>query len=136
MRPVCSPNPVSARIAAAVVVLTAAAVVVLTPLVVAPRAAAQDNFRITYDQRSDTTHTIVAGRIANEARADALDVYVTAEALDGSKRVVASGVAFVAPSIPSRGSVPFSVKVPKVPAANSYRVKVTSFRYGLAGESP
>lgn len=99
-------------------------------------AAADEPFRITYDQRSDATHTILSGRIANDARLDALDVYVTAEAVDANKQVVASGVSFVAPTIPAHGSAPFVVKVPRVSGAAGFRAKVSSFRFGLAGQSP
>jgi hypothetical protein len=92
----------------------------------------QDDFRITYNvERLEGGRTRVKGVVSNEARGEVLDVYVTAEALDGNKKVVARGISFVSPSIPQRGSAEFTISVPAPATATSFRVRVTSFRMGF-----
>jgi hypothetical protein len=98
---------------------------------------AQGGLRVTQEpERVDGNQFVVAGRVVNETRRDALDVYVTVEALDAAKKVVASGIAYVGSSIPPRGEAPFVAKVPRMPGATSFRAAVTSYRYGLGSESP
>jgi len=100
-------------------------------------ARGQEGLRVVQEgDRADGNRFIVDGRVFNESLRDALDVSVTVEALDGSKKVVASGIAFVSSLIPPRGSAPFSAKVPRVPTANSFRVAISSYRFGLKSESP
>lgn len=100
-------------------------------------AAAQAAFRVTYEvDRSRPDRLRVIGRVYNEARADALDVYVTAEALDAAGKVVARGVAFCAASLPQRGSATFAANVPAMPGVVGFRVLVTGYRFGVSGESP
>ena len=65
------------------------------------------------------------------ARVDVIDVYVTAEALDAGGRVLGRGIAFVSSSIPARGTSPFTISIPGAQAATSFRVRVSSFRYGM-----
>jgi hypothetical protein len=100
-------------------------------------AAAQEGFRVTYNvDNSSPTRTVVTGWVFNEARMDAFDVHVTAEALDGTGKTVARGIAFVSRHIPTRGSAPFEAVVPARGAA-TYRVRVTGFRLGLGpAEAP
>lgn len=97
---------------------------------------AQENFRVTWTVERTPERARVEGRVFNDARLDVHDVSVTAEALDGRGRVVARGIAFVSPVIRQGGSAPFSASVPAVPTASSYRVRVTSFRFGVGTESP
>jgi hypothetical protein len=106
-------------------------------VVAAGPARGQDGLRVVQEgDRVDGNRFIVAGRVFNESQRDALDVSVTVEALDGSKKVVASGIAFVSSLIPPQGSAAFSAKVPRVPTANSFRVAISSYRFGLKSESP
>ena len=97
---------------------------------------AQESFRVTWTVERTPERARVEGRVFNDARLDVHDVSVTAEALDGRGRVVARGIAFVSPIIRQGGSAPFSASVPAVPTASSYRVRVTSFRFGVGTESP
>ena len=69
--------------------------------------------------------------MVNESRLDALDVYVTVEALNDKGKVVARGLTHVSPLIRASASEAFVAKVPVVPGIVSYRVLVSSFRFGL-----
>ncbi len=103
----------------------------------AAEGAAQD-FRVTFNaDRSTPDRTRVSGAVVNAGRADVLDVYVTAEAVDGSGKVVGRGITFVSPNIPQGATAPFEAIVPVGSAATSFRVRVTSFRMGLGSmQSP
>jgi hypothetical protein len=110
---------------------------ILALLLASDAARAQGGLRVTQEpERVDGNQFVVAGRVLNETRRDALDVYVTVEALDAAKKVVASGIAYVGSSIPPRGEAPFVAKVPRMPGATTFRAAVTSYRYGLGSESP
>jgi hypothetical protein len=115
------------------------AVVALLALASAPLPAfAQGNFKVTYQvERTDAQRVELAGRVQNVSGNDAVDVYVTVEALDTSGKVLARGIAFVAASLPARGEADFSARVPNVPGTTGFRVGVSSFRFGLRrSESP
>ena len=107
-------------------------------LAVAPEAPAQGSFQVTYQvDRSSATQVELVGRVYNGALVDAVDVYVTAEALNATGKVLARGIAFVASSIPARKAADFSARVPTVAGTTGFKVGVSSFRYGLGrGESP
>ncbi len=111
-------------------------VVTLAVVLIAATALAQSNpFRLTHTVDKGTQPQVaVSGRVFNDARSDAVDVYVTAEALDGAGKVIASGVAYVG-AIPAGSSAAFQVKVPSARTAASFRVLVTSFRFGFAVQS-
>jgi hypothetical protein len=110
-------------------VLLAVALLLLPP---AGRADAQQPFRVTYTvDRSSGDHITVSGRVVNETRTDVVDVYVTAQALDASGRVVASGVTFVSGLIPTGGTAPYVARVPTVPGIAAFRVGVSSYRTGF-----
>ena len=79
---------------------------------------------------------IISGTVYNDARLDAHDVYVTAQALNGAGKVVASGIAYVAGSIPAGRSATFTAKVPAMPGVERFRVTVTSARMGYGAQSP
>ena len=101
-------------------------------------AFAQANFTVTYRvERTEAQRVELAGNVRNVGGIDAVDVYVTAEALDASGKVLARGIAFVAASLPARGEADFSARVPNVPGTTSFRVGVSNFRVGLRrSESP
>jgi hypothetical protein len=110
------------------------AVVALLALASAPLPA----FKVTYQvERTEAQRVELAGRVQNVSGNDAVDVYVTVEALDTSGKVLARGIAFVAASLPARGEADFSARVPNVPGTTGFRVGVSSFRFGLRrSESP
>jgi hypothetical protein len=94
-------------------------------------ARADDPFQIRFNiDRGGAGPARVQGTVFNEARLDVLDVYVTAEALDAGGKVIGRGIAFVAGSIPQRSAAPFVVNIPAAQNAASFRVRVSSFRYG------
>jgi len=117
-----------------VLVLAALAV----PLLRADHTLAQANFRVTWSvEKTGPTHVELAGVVVNESSQDALDVYVTAAAVDASGKILARGIAFVAPQIPTQRSAEFSARVPNVRGTTAFRVSVSNFRFGLGrGESP
>jgi hypothetical protein len=112
------------------------AVALLILLVVAPAAAQPPApFRITHSiDKGAQAQVTVTGRVFNDARADAIDVYVTAEALDGGGKILASGVSYIG-TVTAGGSTGFVIKVPSARAAANFRVLVTSFRFGYANQS-
>jgi len=92
-------------------------------------------FRLTHTfDKGPQPQVIVSGRVFNDARSDAIDVYVAAEALDAGGKVMASGVTYVG-AVPAGASVAFAVKVPSARTAASFRVNVTSYRFGSAFQS-
>ena len=97
-------------------------------------ASAQDPFHVAYtvERGAGSGPTRVNGRVLNEGTLDAFDVYVTAEALDASGKVLGRGIVFVSASIPPRGIVPFSISIPAAQAAASFRVRVSSYRQGIS----
>ena len=97
-------------------------------------AQATNPFRIAHTVDKSATQVMVSGRVFNESRSDAVDVHVTAEALDSAGKVVASGVSYVG-SVPAGSSMSFALKVPNVRTAATYRVLVSSFRFGFAVQS-
>jgi hypothetical protein len=109
---------------------------VVVALAALPAAAQQPSpFRITHTiDKGSQPQVTVNGRVFNDARADAIDVYVTAEALDSAGKIVASGVSYVG-TVAVGNSAPFAIKVPAARNATSFRVLVTSFRFGFAVQS-
>ncbi|MBI3637685.1 MAG: hypothetical protein HY216_15950 [Candidatus Rokubacteria bacterium] len=105
-------------------------------VVLAGPATAFDPFRVTYTaDRSRPESVTVSGRVVNEGRADALDVYVTAQALDATGRVVANGVTFVSSLIPPGGAAAYVARIPTVPGVVAFRVSVSSFRSGFSQQA-
>ena len=104
----------------------------------APAAAQKPapGFRVTYNvDKTGPTHVELSGQVFNDNTADAIDVYVSAEAVDSSGKVVAEGIPFVG-VVRSRSSAPFKARVPVVPNASAFRVGINSFRLSLGRESP
>ena len=112
------------------------AVVVLAAVVASVPAAGQSSpFRITHTvDKGAQAQVIIAGRVFNDARTDALDVYVTADALDSAGKILASGVSYVG-TVTSGNSSAFMIKVPSARNAASFRVVVSSFKLGFATQS-
>jgi hypothetical protein len=106
-------------------------------LVLAAVASAQDGFRVTHTvDRGNPGQTRINGTVFNDNRLDAVDVYVTAEAVDASGKAIARGIAFVSPSIRAGSSAPFSATVPTMAGTTAYRARVSSFRFGPSLQSP
>ena len=111
---------------------TLCAIVVALAALVPTRVFGQEPFQVRYSvDRASTGQVRLNGTVANEARLDVVDVYVTAEALDAGGRVLGRGIAFVSASIPPHGTSSFTISIPAAQAATSFRVRVSSFRYGM-----
>jgi len=118
-------------------VLLVALAVALT-LGVAPVAAQKvpPGFRVTYNvDKTSPTNVELSGQVYNDNNMDAVDVYVKAEAVDTTGKVVAQGIPYVG-IVRSRSSAPFKAKVPVVPNATGFQVGINSFRFSLGRESP
>lgn len=100
-------------------------------------ALADDPFQVRYNvERGGSGPVRVQGTVLNDSRLDVYDVYVTAEALDGGGKVLGRGIAFVSNSIPQRGSATFAITIPAAAqGAASFRVRVSSFRYGAGPQA-
>ncbi len=108
---------------------------VVALLVLAGASAAQE-LQVTYTaDRSTPNRTRINGAVLNVGRTDVLDVYVTAEALDGGGKVIGRGISFVTHSITQGSSAPFEAIIP-VGTAASFRVRVTNYRQGLGAQAP
>ncbi len=114
-----------------------AAVVGVALALLAALASAQDGFRITHTvDRGNPAQTRINGTVFNAGHNEVVDVYVTAEAVDGGGKIVARGITFVSPAIAPGRSASFSASVPTMPGATSYRVRVSSFRFAQGLQSP
>ena len=115
---------------------TLCAIVVVLAVFVPALAPGQESFQLRYTvDRTTPGQVRVNGTVVNEARLDVLDVHVTAEALDAAGRVLGRGIAFVSSSIPRGGAAAFTVSVPAAQAATSFRVRVSSFRFGMGPQT-
>jgi hypothetical protein len=114
-----------------------AIVVAAAALVLIPRLGrAQDPFNISYTiERGGTGPVRLQGRVRNEGNVDALDVYVTAEAVDTGGKVLGRGLVFVSSMIPPRAAVAFAISIPAAQTAANFRVRVSSFRQGLGQQT-
>ena len=111
-------------------------VVIVLPVLAHAQSA--QNFRVTWNvEKSTPATTEITGSVTNEARLEAFDVYVTAEALNDKGKVLSRGLTHVSPLLRPNATEPFVAKVPVVPGTASYRVVVSSFRFGLGSmQSP
>jgi hypothetical protein len=110
--------------------------VILAVFTLVPGRGRAEEFHISYTvERGGTGPARVRGRVQNESSMDVLDVYVTAEALDGAGKVLGRGIVFVSGSIPPRGVVPFVISIPAAQTATSFRVRVSSFRHGFGQQA-
>ncbi len=106
-------------------------------LVLATPGATQARFRITFDVKSrDAKAILLEGRVFNDTGRDAVDVWVTAEAVNASGKVLARGIAFVGSQISRGDSASFEAKLPSVEGVETFRVAVTSYRAGSDVQSP
>lgn len=106
-------------------------------LLAASASFCQARFRITYTPRPrEASSVVVDGRVFNDADRDVLDVWVRAEAVNASGKVVATGLGFVGSSIPGHGSAAFTAKVPFVEGMQTFRLAVNSYRESAAFQSP
>jgi hypothetical protein len=97
---------------------------------------ASEPYHLSYTvERGGGGPTRINGRLLNEGPLDMFDVYVTAEAIDGTGKVVARGITFVSASIPPRGLVSFAISVPPAPTATTFQVRVSSFRHGIGQQT-
>jgi hypothetical protein len=100
-------------------------------------ASAQAPFRISSTVRSRTPPAfLLDGRVVNESGRDAIDIWVTAEALSASGKVLATGITFVRSRIGNGDTAAFMAKVPYVEGAENFRVTVSSYRLGGDVQSP
>ena len=104
---------------------------------VAVTVSAQDTLRVTYDVDLTTRpgQARLNGRVVNEGSAEAVDVNVSAEALNSAGRVVGRGFSYVDSRIARGDSRPFLIVVPNAGAAERFRVSATSVR-GFAPQGP
>ena len=99
-------------------------------------AHAQGAFRVTHTiDRTGPSHVELSGTVFNLGAADAIDVYVTAQALDQAGRRVAQGISWVG-AVANNSSARFTAKIPVVRGAATYRVAVTSFRFVTVQQAP
>ena len=106
-------------------------------LVFTAPGATQAHFRVTFAVKSRDARTILLdGRVFNDTGADVLDVWVTAEALSKSGKVLGRGIAFVGSSISRADSASCEAKVPAAEGVETFRVSVTSYRAGREVQSP
>lgn len=113
-----------------------AAGLLLTSVANFDQAHAQGAFRVIHNlDRTGPSHVELSGTVFNDGSADAIDVYVTAQALDQAGRRVAQGISWVG-SVSHSSSARFTAKIPVVRGATTYRVAVTSFRYVTVQQAP
>lgn len=100
-------------------------------------AGAQETLRVTYevDRTTRPGQARLNGLVVNEGSAEAVDVSVSAEAINSAGRVVARGVTYVDSRIARGDSRPFLVIVPNAAAAERFRVSATSVR-GFSPQGP
>jgi len=99
--------------------------------------ASQARFRVTYDVQSrDAKAVLIQGRVFNDTGVDVLEVWVTAEALNASGKVVGKGITFVGSSIARGDSAAFEAKLPPAEGIEKFRVAVTSYRAARETQSP
>jgi hypothetical protein len=99
--------------------------------------SAQAPFRISSTVRSRTPPAfLLDGRVVNESGRDAIDIWVTAEALSASGKVLATGITFVRSRIGNGDTAAFMAKVPYVEGTENFRVTVSSYRLGGGVQSP
>ena len=112
------------------------AFILLVPMLA--HAQGVKNFRVTWNvEKTNPTVTEIAGTVTNDARLEAFDVYLTAEALNDKGKVLSRGLTHVSQVLRPYATESFVAKVPVVPGIVSYRVVVSSFRFGLgAGQAP
>ena len=96
-------------------------------------ATSQARFRTTFNVKArDAASIVLDGQVVNDTGRDVFDVWVTAEGLNPSKKVLTTGITFVRSMIGRNGTAPFEAKIPAVEGIETFRVTVTSYRAGAA----
>jgi hypothetical protein len=80
-------------------------------------------------EKAGGSRVLVFGDVRNTTNNTAERVVVLAEGLDDSGRVVSRGRCFVPGTVPSRGNVPFEVRISASGSEKRYRVQVESFQF-------
>jgi hypothetical protein len=80
-------------------------------------------------EKAGGSRVLVFGDVRNATNNTAERVVVLAEGLDDAGRVVSRGRCFVAGTVPSRGSVPFEIRISASGSEKRYRVQVESFQF-------
>ena len=107
--------------------------IVAASLLWASPAAPQARFRTTFNVKArDAAGVVLEGQVLNDTGRDAFDVWVTAEALSPSSKVLSTGIVFVRSAIARGASAPFEAKIPAAEGVETFRVSVTSYRAGSA----
>jgi hypothetical protein len=105
--------------------------------VMAAGVGAQPGFRVAHAvARTTPTHVEVEGTVQNEARAEAVDISVTVEALGAGGKVLARGITYVTPRLAEQATAQFTAKVPVVSGVTGYRATVTSYRFVQSIQGP
>jgi len=114
-------------------VLRVSAWVVVASLLLVSPVAPQARFRTTYTVKArDAAGIVLEGQVVNDTGRDVFDVWVTAEALSPSHKVLSTGITFVRSAIARGASAPYEAKIPAAEGVETFRVSVTSFRAGAA----
>lgn len=108
----------------------------LVVVLLAGVAAGQSGLRATHTiGRTTETHVEVTGTVANDTRADAVDVSVTIEAVGEKGKRLARGISYVTSRLPPGMTASFTAKVPVVAGVTGYRSSVSA-RFVLGVEGP
>src|SRR6266511_2885777 len=84
-------------------------------------------------ERAGGTRVLVFGEVRNSNTSPAQHVVVVAEGLDENGRVVSRGRGYVLGIVPSRGSVPFEIRMLAGGSEKRYRVHIESFEFVVGG---
>jgi hypothetical protein len=80
-------------------------------------------------EKAGGSRVLIFGEVRNATNSTAERVAILAEGLDEGGHVVSRGRSFVAGSVPSRGSVPFEIRLSASGSERRYRVQVESFQF-------
>ena len=106
-------------------------------LLFAARGSTDAQFRITHRVKArEGTAIVLEGQVWNDVGRDVVDVWVTAEALNASGKVLSTGIVFVGSMIRKGDSATFKAKLPAAESAESFRLAVTSYRFATEVQSP
>jgi hypothetical protein len=111
--------------------------IVAASMLWAAPAASQARFRTTYQVKArDANGIVLEGQVVNDTGRDVFDVWVTAEGLSPSSKVLTTGITFVTPTMARNATAMFEAKIPTVEGIEKFRVTVTSYRAGAAPAQP
>ena len=84
-------------------------------------------------EKAGGSRLIVFGEVRNQNSASAQHVVLVAEGLDQDGRVVSRARGYVLGVVPSRGSVPFEIRMLAGGSEKRYRVQIESFEFLVGG---